>query len=71
MRERREMGTVIISTMVLGRLGDSAADRKQAMLTGLNIAERCREEGRDAVLLATCRLPGFSSSTSRVARDSA
>jgi RNA polymerase sigma factor (sigma-70 family) len=51
LRELRELGTDDISTMVLGRLADPTERREQALLTGWNVAEALRDDGRDVLLI--------------------
>jgi F-type H+/Na+-transporting ATPase subunit beta len=52
-REQREMGIDQVSTLVLGRMSGSTADRERTVLDGLAVAERLRDEGsgRDVLLL--------------------
>jgi RNA polymerase sigma factor (sigma-70 family) len=51
LRELRELGTDDITTMVVGRLADPTERREQALLTGWNVAEAFRAEGRDVLLI--------------------
>jgi RNA polymerase sigma factor (sigma-70 family) len=51
LREFRELGTDEISAMILGRLADPTERREQALLTGWNVAEAFRDDGRDVLLI--------------------